>query len=468
MLLPDNIADCHKLLLEQQAQIRRLTDQIGVLQVQVQELLSRLNQNSQNSSRPPSSDHSKRKGKGKQGPGLPKAPKTNGGQKGHKGDTLKMVAKADQEQPLRPTRCGCGKRLLRQDMELHARRQVFDVPPPKLEVTEYQQMSCHCPACGVINVGEFPPEVTAPVQYGFGVQALVNLLSVKCQLSHQNISELFADIYGQPINSATIQSFLQKGYERGESVEQQIREKVFSSAVIHGDETGVKVENQRHWLHVLSNEDWTYLFVHPNRGRKAFAAYAKELFEYQGYLAHDCLSSYWAFKRAMHCLCNPHLLRELIAQIEQDRQWAKDMHELLVALYHKYQRGESIHRRSHEWRLYQQICRQALEEEPSPVINNKGKPKKSKGRNLAERLLKYQAEVLRFVMEEGVPFSNNQAERDLRPVKGKQKVAGCFRTQTGARRYARLQGVISTLRKQGQHVFESLKVILSGQEFTFA
>ncbi|MEM1281929.1 MAG: IS66 family transposase [Chlamydiota bacterium] len=394
-------------------------------------------------------------------------PKSNGGQAGHKGDTLEMVEQPDEIKQLRPQRCACGKRLLRQDMEVNARRQIFDIPPPKLEVVEYQQMSCCCPDCGAVNVGEFPSGVSAPVQYGHGVQAVVNLLSVKCQLSHQNIGELFGDLYGQSINDGTIQSFLSKGNDRCESVEQSIKDHLFSSASIHGDETGLNIGGKRHWLHVLSNDKWTYLFAHAKRGREAINEYAAALKDYTGYLIHDCLSTYWGYVLAVHCLCVPHLLRELTAQVEQKRSWAEQMYLLLLQLYDKYQQGKTIHRRSHEWRLYQQICRQAFEEEPSPSRNDKGKIKKTKGRNLAERLLKRQAEVLRFVMEDGVPFSNNQAERDLRPAKGKQKVAGCFRTQTGAQRYARMQGVISTLRKQGHHVFEALKVILSGREFSF-
>ena len=166
-------------------------------------------------------------------------------------------------------------------------------------------------------------------------------------------------------------------------------------------------------------------------------------------------------------MCNPHLLRELTAQIEQGRDWAKQMHQLLLELYQKYRHGELIHRRSYAWRTYKTICQAAFQEEPPAIKSKKGRPKKSKGRNLAERLFKYQAEVLRFALEEEVPFSNNQAERDLRPVKGKQKVAGCFRTQTGAKRYARLQGVFSTWRKQGYSVFRSLKMVLDGQPFSF-
>jgi transposase len=230
--------------------IEKLLGHILELNQKVAELEVRLNQNSQNSSKPPSTDQHKPKRK----PGLLKTPKSKGGQRGHKGDTLKMVSaqEVDKVKALKPDRCSCGKRLLRQPMNLHARRQVFDMPRPKLEVTEYQQYSCDCPGCGKLNVADFPSAVKAPVQYGTGVQTFVSLLNVKYQLSYQHIEELFGDLFTQPINGATIQSFLQKAYEHSESVVEQIKSNLLSSAVCHGDETGIRIAKERSWLHVLS------------------------------------------------------------------------------------------------------------------------------------------------------------------------------------------------------------------------
>ena len=199
-------------------QILELSQKVVVLE-------ARLNQNSQNSSKPPSSDEHKPKRK----PGLPKVPKERGGQKGHKGDTLKMIP-SDQVynvEELKPLRCTCGKRLLRQEMELQVRRQVFDIPDPKLLVTEYRQYSCNCPNCGQLNKGQFPQEVSAPVQYGVGVQALVNILNVKYHLSYQHIEELFGDLFNQPVNASTIQNALVKANIRVEPVLEQIKSKLF-------------------------------------------------------------------------------------------------------------------------------------------------------------------------------------------------------------------------------------------------
>lgn len=459
MPLPNDIPTCHRLIEDLMRQILELNQKVLALE-------ARLNQNSQNSSKPPSSDEHKPKRK----PGIPKAPKSRGGQKGHKGDTLKMVPSDEVEEvePLKPERCACGKRLLRQSMELRARRQVFDIPDPKLVVTEYQQYSCNCPNCGRLNTGQFPQEVSAPVQYGVGVQALVSILNVKYHLGYEQIEELFGDLFNQPINASTIQSTLVKAAKCAEPVVEQIKSKLFESAVCHADETGIRIDKGRHWLHVLCNEAYTFLYPHEKRGKKAFNEVLPELKTYTGRLVHDCWSSYWSLALAFHSLCNPHLLRELTAQIEQERSWAAQMHELLLRLYHeKYLKGLQIHKESPEWLEYQQICQAALKEEPPPIKNKRGKPKKTKGRNLAERLLKYQEEVLRFALEENVPFSNNQAERDLRPIKGKQKVAGCFRTWEGANRYARLASVFSSWRKQNYNVFLELKGLLAGNRFEF-
>ena len=315
--------------------------QVLELSQKVSALEARLNQNSQNSSNPPSSDKHKPKRK----PGIPKAPKSRGGQQGHKGDTLKMLPsdEVDKIELLKPDRCACGKRLLRQEMVLQSRRQLFDIPNPKLEVTEYQQYVCNCPNCGQWNKGQYPPQVSAPVQYGDGVQALVSILNVKYHLGYQHIEELFGDLFNQPLNASTIQSALTKAYSQTEPVVEQIKSKLFESAVCHADETGMRIDKGRYWLHVLCNDTYTFLYPHEKRGKKAFEEVLPELKTYAGTLVHDCWNSYWSLIGLIHSLCNPHLLRELTAQMEQGRAWADQMHELLLRLYYeKYLKGLQI------------------------------------------------------------------------------------------------------------------------------
>ena len=374
--LPNDIPTCHRLIEDLMRQVLELNQKVSALE-------ARLNQNSQNSGKPPSAEEHQPKRK----PGIPKAPKSRGG---HKGDTLKMVPSDQVEQvaPLKPERCACGKRLRRQSMEVQARRQVFDIPDPKLVVTEYQQYGCHCPDCGRLNTGQFPQAVSAPVQYGVGVQALVSVLNVKYHLGYQQIEELFGDLFDQPIHASTLQSALIKANTHIEPVVGQLKSRLFESAVCHADETGIRIDKGRHWLHVLCNEAYTFFYAHEKRGKKAFNEVLPELKIYTGRLVHDCWSSYWCWTSAFHSLCHPHRLRELTAQMEQERSWAAQMHELLLRLYHeKYLKGLQIHRESPEWLEYRQICQAALKEEPPPVKNKGGKLKKTKGRNLAERLL---------------------------------------------------------------------------------
>ncbi|MEZ5045203.1 MAG: transposase [Saprospiraceae bacterium] len=191
------------------------------------------------------------------------------------------------------------------------------------------------------------------------------------------------------------------------------------------------------------------------------------LFTYVGTLIHDCFGSYWGLTKAKHALCGPHLLRELTGLVEAGSPRAGQMHTLILGLYQAKLAAKPFSSRHKAWRTYDEICQLADDYEPPPEPRPRGKYKRTKGRNLAERLIKYKTEVLRFALEPNIPFSNNQAERDIRPVKGKQKVAGCFRTVQGAMRYARLQSIFSSWRKQGYSTFIELKAILDGNSFQF-
>ena len=232
----------------------------------------------------------------------------------------------------------------------------------------------------------------------------VTKLSVDHKMPLKQISQLFEDMYGYDLNSGTIEDALERAYELAEPIEAQIVEQLTETEVAHFDETGVRVAGKLHWLHVVFTDKLTHLFVHEKRGADALNAEASVLKDFTGTAIHDCWSSYFNFTQARHALCGAHLLRELQAQ-----------------------RGK------------------------------RGKPKQSKGRKLLNRLRTHETGVLAFAFEAGVPFTNNQAERDLRPAKVKQKVSGCFRTKTGAEVYARLQAAVSTFRKQGLNVFASLR-----------
>lgn len=440
-------------------QVEALTEQVSILNVRVNELESQISKNSRNSSKPPSSDGYKKK------PALPKTRKKTGGQKGHKGDTLKMVDHADETICLKPDQCVCGHPLKQVDFELIERRQLFDIPPPQLHITEYQSFQCDCPKCGEQLYQPFPSAIKAPVQYGSGVKTLCTLLSTKYHLSYDRISQLFVDLFGQPINDSTQLNICQRAYEVVASPMEQIKQAILDSPIAHSDETGLRVGGKLQWLHNLSTDLYTYIFCHEKRGSKAIFSTVSILPSFNGILIHDCYSSYFKLLGCQHALCGAHLLRELQGLIESGSVWAENMQNLLLTLYKKANDGWTLTSKHRYWRRYDSICDQAEKEEPPPIKRARGKPKNTKGRNLLNRLIKYKSAVLLFATDPTVPFTNNQAERDVRPAKIKQKNAGCFRTKKGADIYACIYSFLSTMRKLKRNIFNELFDLFEGQQF---
>lgn len=454
MQLPATLEECHTLILKQ-AQI------IEKLMVRVEEVERSLEQNSQNSHKPPSSDGLQKN------PAFPRSKGgKRGGQSGHTGNTLKMVASADHIELCAARTCSCGADLSATALEVKERRQVFNLPEPRLEVTEYRLAQGKCPCCGKKVEGVFPESVMAPVQYGSGVKALVALLSTGYHLSYQNIQQLFSDLFGYSLNENTMVHAHKQCYTALESSEQAIKEALTESRVTHFDETGHRVEGKLQWLHVASNADYTYLFSHAKRGKEALQSEGSLLPTIKGYAVHDCWKSYFAFQHCQHAICGAHLLRELTALIEEGSLWAGQMHELFLHMYKESDYGTALLKHAQPFLLdYDRICQQAQQQEPSAQANARGRPKKTKGRNLLERFIQHKEAILAFAFQQQVPFTNNQAERDLRPVKVKQKVCGCFRTSAGAKMYARIQGFISTARKQQQQVFQQIQQAFCGDTF---
>ena len=381
-----------------------------------------------------------------------------------------MVVHPDEVAPHKPLpECKCGFDLREVPTEIIDKRQVFDLPQPKLKVVEHQLHRCICPACHEVHTGHFPESVPARVQYGPGVRALSVLLNNSYQISFSKIRQFFCDVFGYELNEGTQVSANQKCYEALEASEERIKQELLKSPLNHFDETGLRAANKLHWLHNCSNALFTYLFVHPRRGKKALSDPASLIAEYQGWAVHDCWPAYFHYKACRHAVCGAHLLRELQGLIDQGTQWADRMRDLLLYAYVKSQEGQStVPDLDWLYRRYDHICEMGQKEEPPPEYRYKGKrPKKTKGRNLLERFIGYKDAVLAFAQYELVPFTNNQAERDVRPAKTKLKVAGCFRTLDGAQVYARIQSFLSTTRKHQLNVFNELVAAFSGQTFLF-
>lgn len=315
MKLPNDIPSCHRIILEQQKQFEEMQEQmqaqINVLLARVLELEDRLNKDSQNSNKPPSSDGLKKKNIK---PAFPrKKGKKTGGQPGHIGKTLEQSDQVDFYKPLLPTHCLCGQGLDITQSEIIEKRQVFDIPQPRLEITEYQKRSCTCGHCGLINEGEFPKGINAYVQYGIGVKSLVVLLNIAFQLPLKKIKTLFADLFGYAINESTIIGATQKCYNQLEQSENAIKQNLLEKMVVHFDETGLRVFGKLHWLHTACNNMFTHLFVHVKRGKEALRDSDSILPSFKNWAIHDCWQSYFDFINCLHGICGAHILRELTA-----------------------------------------------------------------------------------------------------------------------------------------------------------
>jgi transposase len=438
-----------------------LREEIVFLKIENTELKMQLNSNSRNSSKPPSSDGYTKK------PAFPKAKGgKQGGQKGHKGTTLKQIEKPDYVIDCAPEKCKCGHKFSDDQLSLSEKRQVFELPIPKLDVTEYQILKATCPLCGIEHKGKAPFGVNSPVQYGNNVKALTVLLNVHYKLPLNKTQKLLGDLFGYPVNESTVYSITEKCYDKLEESEAIIKSRIIGDKVAHADESGIRVEGKLHWLHTATNLAYTYLYIHEKRGKLALTSDKSILQGFKGWLVHDCWGSYFNFKEMKHATCGAHILRELEGLVEnQNTKWARIFKLFLMSVYlmpfeERVKHGARIKSR------YNTICKIGEKDEPPPIkTKNRGRMKRTKGRNLVERLIREKEAVLAFAFNKDVPFTNNLAERDIRPVKIKQKISNCFRTTKGAEIYARIEGFISTARKNKKNVFSELCTTFEGYNF---
>ena len=444
--------------------------QFAALQSQVAELQSRLNKNSRNSSKPPSSD-----GLNKPAPKSLRVSgeKPTGGQKGHPGRTLCQATQPDIIVVHDvPDQCQVCQRDLAFSY-VGETRQVFDLPSLRFEVTEHHAMQAIC-SCGHLHAGEFPVGVNAAVQYGPRAQAAMVHLNQNHAVSIQRTAALMKDLFGLPLSEATVVNAALAGAQILRPTVQSIGQGAIHSAVVHADESGMRVAKKLHWLHVLATDKLSWIACHPKRGTEAFNALAL-LKQFQGVLVHDGWVPYKALL-CQHALCNAHHLRELTYLLEEQGQaWAGDMIELLTHANHldnvNCADGQSPNYNGSKYQsqvrdlrhLYDAILAQAHADNPIALSSGKrGRPKQSKATNLIGRLRDYSDDVCRFMTQPNVPFTNNLAEQTVRMPKVKQKVSGCFRTLQGAQTYCVIRSYAATMQKQGANVFESLVAAFNG------
>jgi transposase len=462
--IPNDISLLKDLVVRLLSRLEDLEAENIALKLENADLRSRLNQNSTNSSKPPSSDGLSKK------PAFPQTSgKKSGGQPGHSGRTLTMVSNPDQiiihHAPLCPC---CSKIFTPSDIvQIGNKRQVFDIPAPRIEVTEHQIGIITC--CNQQHKGIFPDLVNQPVQYGTKIKALSVLLNVDYKIPFEKIEQLLGDLYNCSFNESTAISANLTCFDSLASSEEIIKTQILASHTVHFDETGMRVAGKLHWFHTASTSLFTYLFVHTNRGKKALQSAESLIKDFKNWAIHDCWASYFDFKNCSHGLCNAHILRELEGLKENGSSWAVEMKQLLIELFELSQKASVIISDQDVWlQKYLAICQKADKEEPPPIYGKRGKPKNSKGRNLLNRLIEHQNGILAFAFIQGIPFTNNQAERDIRCLKTKQKVATSFRTFRGAQQYARIQSFVSTLRKHDMNVFQNLTNIFNQNQISFS
>ena len=254
------------------------------------------------------------------------------------------------------------------------------------------------------------------------------------------------------INSSTLVNMNKRCYDLLEDKEQMILDYLMSNKVVHADETGIEVNTENYWMHVLSNLLATFLKIDKKRGAESFE---KALYDYEGHIVHDFYSSYFKLNKAKHNMCGCHIDRECEALIEDKSEWAGEMKRLLLSLL-STTKQENIRCRDEIYIKYNDIIQKGKVYEPEPIQGKRGRPKKSKGLNLLERLQTNIDSVLEYAFDPDIPFANNQGERDLRHAKNKLKVSGCFRSELGAKYYARIIAYISTLKKNHINIFKEL------------
>jgi len=432
---------------------------ITTLRARIAELERQLGLNSGNSGKPPSSD------------GLKKPPRTvslrepsgrkPGGQKGHPGETLRQVAEPDHIVAHYPANCGqCAAPLTVETATEYSTRQVFDLPePPPLVVTEHRAYTCQCPECGGQTRAAFPEEVSAPVQYGARITALVIYLMHYQFIPEDRLVELMADLFGVKLAAATLTRMSANCAAHFQGFVAAVCQFVKTAAVKCLDETGFRISGKTQWLHIAVTEWLTFYRVDPKRGSL--------LAGLLGIVVHDHWKPYYTLKGVLHALCNAHHLRELRALSEIDSEpWALRMQRLLRRACHvanlAHERGELLRASLVDRfrRQYDAIVAEGLafHEAKPPLLSKgtRGRVPHRPGHNLLLRLSTRKGDVLRFLTDSQVPFTNNLAEQAARMMKLKQKISGGFRSEQGARDFAIIRSLLSTAKKQGWNVIDTL------------
>lgn len=440
----------------------------------IRELKEQLNKNSKNSSKPPSSDGLKKPAIKKNRSLRESSGKKQGAQEGHDGVHLSVISEPDHTKDHMHSDCtDCPHRAkcLLKACTKETRHEVDAVVT--VDVTAHNLIEVReCPLHGGIKTGAFPENIKATVQYGKNLQAMVVAFNTVGAVSINRTHEILSSVFNIPLATGTIKNMVTRCAESLKDTYERIRLKMVILGLIHCDETGSRVDGKTCWVHVASDRDYTYLTINQKRGQIGMDA-ADVLPHARGIIVHDCWGSYWKYQNVTHAICCAHLLRELNGVIENhpEQTWATRFKKLLLdmkkvrdkALLSNKDEVSYYHRHKFDME-YDAIIKTAYKENPLPEtpMKKRGRKKKSKVLNLICRLDNYKGSVCLFIKNLCVPFDNTQAERDLRMVKVKTKVSGCFRSEEGAQEYLTIMSYIGSARKHGINAFTAIREALNG------
>jgi transposase len=459
------VLEQQKIIESQAICIENLTKENIELKNRIIELESRMNKNSNNSSKPPSTDGYGKKGKNNNS--REKSERNTGGQKGHEGNTLLQSETPDNIIDIKPNLCKCGHDISNIEGEVKC-RQEFDIPEITINITEFRIHKIKCPICNEIHITEFPERITQPVQYGENMKALMVYLSNYQLIPLERTREIIENLTGQNVSQGTIVNVTERVYENLETFEDTIKEQLKKEEIIHTDETGMRSEGKTKWIHSVSTENLTHYAIHDKRGTKATEEIGI-LGEFEGTMVHDHWKPYYTFNNCTHAECNAHHLRNLKGVYESYKhEWASSMGSLLIEIHRNVNELKNngcnemceVDKKKY-METYHNILLEGRKEieikGPITISKITGKPLKGKSLNLLEQLADYDIETLAFMYDFNVPFDNNLAERDIRMVKLRQKISGCFRGVNGGKQFCRIRSYISTCRKNGKDILVALK-----------
>jgi transposase len=458
-------------LAAENAEVQEMVGELGAvvveLRAEVVELRRQLGQNSRNSAKPPSSDS----------PFVKPAPRSlrrksgrrAGGQSGHQGSTLGQVADPNETMRHEPGPCGgCGADLVDAPEVGVERRQVFDLPPMRVRVTEHQLIARRC-ACGATTCGTAPAGVMAPVQYGPRVTAIIVYLYVGQFLSKKRTAAALAELFGTPVWEGTVATMTARAAEGLEEFLNHVTDRLAEAEVAGFEETGLRVAGRLHWVHCARTGKYTLITCHPQRGRAGIND-AGVLSRFRGIAVHDAWAPYDTYLDVAHQLCCAHAQRELAgvadaAPVEKDWCWATQATDALVAMQKLVTEAiaagadtinpDALATQIHRYHSAAQVGISQSAARSDAVMK--------KHHALTRRLIDRQDDYLRFTQDWRVPADNNGSERDIRMIKLRQKVSGCLRTLTGTQQFCAIRSYLSTAAKHGKHFFDTLVMLTEGR-----